>query len=92
MGEIAEMMVNGLLCQSCGVLMDDHEEPGYPRSCAACQHEDRVAHSLANPSEKVKCPKCSKRVKAVGLADHVRDVHGYPSEPPATEHAPEVKP
>lgn len=33
MGEIAEMMINGLMCQYCGEFMDDFEEPGYPRSC-----------------------------------------------------------
>lgn len=36
MGEIAEMMLNGLMCEGCGEFMDDHEEPGYPRRCAAC--------------------------------------------------------
>jgi hypothetical protein len=25
--------------------------------------------------EKVQCPKCGKRVKPVGLSDHMRDVH-----------------
>lgn len=37
MGDIADMVVNGLLCQDCGVYMDDFEEPGYPRSCEDCE-------------------------------------------------------
>lgn len=73
MGKVAEMMLDGTLCQVCGDFMGD--DCGYPRTCAACQYEDKVAHSLAHPAEKVPCPKCGKRVKAVGLADHVRDVH-----------------
>ena len=33
MGEIAESMINGLVCEHCGVYLDG-EEPGYPRLCA----------------------------------------------------------
>ena len=36
MGEIADAMINGLLCEQCGCLIDG-EEPGYPRSCAECE-------------------------------------------------------
>ena len=54
MGEIAEMMLEGVLCQYCGVLMEDYclpddypedkeppviEAPGYPRTCADCAEE-----------------------------------------------------
>lgn len=35
MGDSADSMVNGLLCEQCGVLIDG-EEPGYPRSCSDC--------------------------------------------------------
>lgn len=42
MGEIADMMINGLMCQYCGEFMEDHEEPGYPRSCGGCEdYNDR---------------------------------------------------
>lgn len=37
MGEIADMMIGGLMCQSCGEFMDDLEEPGYARYCAGCR-------------------------------------------------------
>lgn len=39
MGEVAEMILNGLLCQICGSYMDDYEEPGYPRTCDDCIDE-----------------------------------------------------
>lgn len=34
----AEMILEGLLCQCCGELIDG-EEPGIPRSCADCENE-----------------------------------------------------
>lgn len=33
MGEIADSMINGLLCCMCGVVLDG-EEPGFPRYCS----------------------------------------------------------
>ena len=38
MGENADAILSGLLCEQCGVLIDG-EEPGYPRLCDRC-HED----------------------------------------------------
>lgn len=35
MGEIAELVINGFLCQECGAHID-FEESGYPRSCEDC--------------------------------------------------------
>lgn len=49
MGEIADMMLDGTLCESCSVLMDDlipdegdelKESPGYPRMCEDCQERN----------------------------------------------------
>lgn len=48
MGEIADMMLDGTLCEGCGELMDGlvndtdelDEAPGHPRRCAACEEED----------------------------------------------------
>lgn len=71
MGEYAEMMLDGTLCQVCGDFMGD--DSGFPRTCAACQWEEKKVLKPAAP--KVKCPTCGKKVKAVGLADHQRDVH-----------------
>jgi hypothetical protein len=41
MGEIADMMLEGVLCQECGVYIDDEEcgwagACGYPRYCPGC--------------------------------------------------------
>ena len=36
MGEQAELMINGDVCQYCGVYLDD-EGDGFPRSCEACE-------------------------------------------------------
>lgn len=36
MGDAAEMHLNGMLCERCGVFMDG-EEPGYPRMCDDCE-------------------------------------------------------
>lgn len=69
MGEIAELMLDGTLCEGCGVDMGD--EYGYPRTCAGCRRENAT---LVRPP-KVSCPKCLRRVKVLGLADHMRDVH-----------------
>lgn len=38
MGEIADDMVNGLICEQCGTFIDGRE-PGYPRRCADCKKE-----------------------------------------------------
>ncbi len=47
MGEIADAMVNGLLCEWCGVYVDG-EEPGYPRLCEDClelpEAKDHCSH------------------------------------------------
>lgn len=36
MGDIAEMMLSGIMCERCGEWMDDFQEPGYPRYCHGC--------------------------------------------------------
>jgi hypothetical protein len=37
MGEISEMILEGILCQGCGVYMGEGE--GYPVTCPACKAE-----------------------------------------------------
>ena len=80
MGEIAEMMLEGIMCEECGEFIDDGEECGYPRLCAGCQPgqpggDDNI-FKMPPLQVKVACPQCGKRVKEAGLADHQRDVHG----------------
>ena len=67
MGDIADMILEGLLDEETGEYVGDINEkvygvqsPGFP-----------VSHSR----EKASCPDCGKRVKAAGLAMHVRAVH-----------------
>lgn len=35
MGEAADMLLSGLMCEGCGVFIDG-DEPGYPRHCDVC--------------------------------------------------------
>lgn len=46
MGEIADLILEGVYCQCCGAVMDDlivkdskflKEGPGYPRNCSNCE-------------------------------------------------------
>lgn len=80
MGEYAEMMLDGTLCECCGGFLDG-EAPGFPRYCSnECARDRGATHALPNPvtkpnPDKVNCPTCRKRVKRVGLADHMRDAH-----------------
>ncbi len=39
MGEIAEMMLDGTLCSSCGCLLDEEGGDGIPSQCADCSGE-----------------------------------------------------
>lgn len=71
MGDISEMMLDGTLCQGCGIYLPGNAE-GFPRYCSVqCTP---VELAPVGPA-KVSCPTCRKRVKANGLADHMRDVH-----------------
>jgi predicted Zn-ribbon and HTH transcriptional regulator len=38
MGEVAEMVVMGVLCHQCGMMVDG-EAVGYPRLCEDCKEE-----------------------------------------------------
>jgi len=43
MGDIADMILDGTLCEWCGVYIEEGEVPleadGYPRKCADCLEE-----------------------------------------------------
>lgn len=69
MGEVAEAMLDGTLCEGCGVYLGPSR--GYPVRCKTCRFE-LVTYS----AKKVPCPVCCKKVKPAGLADHQRDKHG----------------
>ena len=40
MGELADMHLDGTLCEQCGEFLDG-EAPGYPRLCKDCEEENR---------------------------------------------------
>lgn len=71
MGEIAEMMLDGTLCEGCGCDLPG-EAPGHPRYCHDCR---RHRAPVSPQSTKVQCPICRRRVKRVGLNNHMRDAH-----------------
>ena len=41
MGEIADMMLEGIICKICGVFIDDNKANGHPRMCESCQKEEK---------------------------------------------------
>lgn len=43
MGEIAEMVSEGILCQNCGQWTGNEEEAGHPVSCASCLEQESDA-------------------------------------------------
>lgn len=80
MGDVADMLIDGTLCEDCGAVIDD-DSPGHPRCCNDCERErgiaavDSAARTLAAET-RVTCRQCGKRVKYAGLRDHQRDKHG----------------
>jgi len=76
MGDIADMMLEGQMCQWCGEILD--EGNGYPVVCAGCQHEhnvDQHGDPIDPPArrKKFKCPVCKKWY--AGLDDHMKAKH-----------------
>ena len=51
MSEIAEMVIDGLLCEKCGDLIDG-DSPGFPRNCATCG-DDKVSFETPSWMSKV---------------------------------------
>jgi hypothetical protein len=70
MGEYAEMMLDGTCCEACGGFFGDSQAPGYPRYHKRCRPTIEAPKPPKHP-----CPICQKKVKAAGLADHMRDAH-----------------
>ena len=48
MGEIAEMMLDGTMCEGCGEFLGD--ALGYPTRCAGCQSEEGVNQHGQKPA------------------------------------------
>lgn len=90
MGDIADMMLDGTLCQGCGVYLRGASH-GLPRCCADCKRT--WLPTIAKPpavKPKVKCLLCGRKLKPTGLAYHKRDFHGItPTAPTQTPHTKE---
>lgn len=41
MGDIAEMILEGILCEVCSIYIQDGEKPGYPRKCESCEQQNK---------------------------------------------------
>lgn len=69
MGEVADMILDGTLCDQCGVFIG--EAVGYPRSCS---HTTKV-QKVWTKKPKIQCSICKKWIKEAGYADHMKAVH-----------------
>lgn len=84
MGEIAEMMLDGTLCECCGCYIGDGE--GYPRYCSPQCARDRGATYIDDQPTKGQrrhsCGVCGRKLKsAEGVEQHMRDKHGQAIPP-----------
>lgn len=82
MGEIAEMMLDGTLCASCGGYIENGEPGGIPRYCSAqCRQDAGIdAPKPRRQVQNVPCPACKKTFGSVrAQSQHYRDAHKQPS-------------
>lgn len=86
MGEIADMMLDGDLCAGCGGFIDDAGGDGLPRYCGSCDPEGDAEEEPI--TKHVRCTVCNKKLKPVGLAQHMADKHGVGKLKPAKTPAP----
>lgn len=80
MGEIAEMMLDGTMCEGCGEFMNiGGEPPGYPQRCAACGEEPDDSQPVNYKPKTVLCrehPNCERRFRTQEAAtQHWIDKH-----------------
>jgi hypothetical protein len=79
MGEIADSIIEGEICQIC-CAPDDHGTRGFPFTCAECDGPEYFGEDDDDPSvfdkpKKVKCPFCPKMVSELGVDQHVAAKH-----------------
>ena len=69
MGEIAEMMLDGTLCQQCGEYIGT--DNGFPTFCAGCQTDEEPERPKLH-----ECPECGRTLRTQdGLHQHIRAKH-----------------
>ena len=76
MGEIAEAMISGELCELCGVYIGP--AVGHPRNCGCDFHNRNYERYKSEKikTKKVKCELCDRMVKPAGMHQHLKDRHG----------------
>ena len=76
MGDVADMIADGTLCQSCLCPFDNGKASGFPRECNECKELIWPSvHARADREKKHQCH-CGKKFRTKqGLSHHQRDVH-----------------
>lgn len=79
MGDIADAMLDGTLCECCGEYIGS--DAGYPQYCSDECAADSGAEEEAPTNEEADtqrhCTTCGKRLKSTaGVRQHMRDKHG----------------
>ena len=76
MGEIAEMMLDGTMCQVCGEFMG--ESIGYPVTCVACQPEgEEVLDAICVNIIQLKTIKCITFPKCKRMFGSIKDMEQH---------------
>lgn len=76
MGDIADQIVNGECCELCGTPCDG-EPVGWNYICEECGEGDiDTNQSKVSLKPKSTCPICKRKIKSVGLLNHVESEHG----------------
>jgi hypothetical protein len=83
MGEVADMMLDGTLCEGCGVFLNA-DAPGYPCCCSSCKRERSAvavkqsasaAHGGLKKLPRVKCGQCGRWISPRGMQAHNHAKH-----------------
>lgn len=77
MGDIAEMTLNGDMCEGCGEWLGEGD--GYPRLCPGCARERRQSDGpLPHKSRgSATCPDCGRSMKGkAAVMQHQNAKHG----------------
>lgn len=78
MGEIAEMMLDGTLCEGCGEYIGT--DNGFPTRCAGCGGNGGTQYGAYNGKKRKKreqCHVCNKRLlDKIALRQHMNMKHG----------------
>lgn len=76
MGDIADMILEGLISEDTGELIDG-DAPGYPRKMAIFSPVSRkTLKGRWGDISKTQCPICSKHLKSeLGVKQHIQDKH-----------------